>query len=134
MVQVSRAAPLRSPLRAVSNAERQPRAEAPAVVPARSVRRAAPHEIKRMALVELRNVSKIYHLGGEEIRALDDVSCDFYVGDFISFIGMYGSCYRTLLHTMGCFDSTKKCTIKLEGTLINDVSTIELAPTYPHRY
>ena len=29
-----------------------------------------------MALVELRNVSKIYHLGGEEIRALDDVSLD----------------------------------------------------------
>ncbi len=29
-----------------------------------------------MALVELRNVSKIYHLGEEEIRALDDVSLD----------------------------------------------------------
>jgi hypothetical protein len=27
-----------------------------------------------MALVELRNVSKIYHLGGEEIRALDDIA------------------------------------------------------------
>jgi ABC-type oligopeptide transport system ATPase subunit len=32
-----------------------------------------------MALVELRNVSKIYHLGGEEIRALDDVSLDIEV-------------------------------------------------------
>ena len=30
-----------------------------------------------MALVELRNVSKIYHLGGEEIRALDDVITDY---------------------------------------------------------
>ena len=35
-----------------------------------------------MPLVELRNVSKIYHLGGEEIRALDDVSLDIEAGEF----------------------------------------------------
>jgi ABC-type lipoprotein export system ATPase subunit len=40
-----------------------------------------------MALVELRNVSKIYQLGGEEIRALDDVSLDIEAGEFISIIG-----------------------------------------------
>src|SRR2546421_628512 len=40
-----------------------------------------------MALVELRNVSKIYHLGGEEIRALDDLSLDIQEGEFISIIG-----------------------------------------------
>jgi len=33
-----------------------------------------------MALVELRNVSKIYRLGEEEIRALDDVSLDIGKG------------------------------------------------------
>ena len=38
-----------------------------------------------MPLVELRNVSKIYHLGGEEIRALDDVSLDIEAGEFISY-------------------------------------------------
>jgi ABC-type lipoprotein export system ATPase subunit len=36
-----------------------------------------------MALLELRNVSKIYRLGGEEIRALDDVSLDIEAGQFI---------------------------------------------------
>ena len=40
-----------------------------------------------MALVELRNVSKIYRLGDEEIRALDDVSLDIQAGEFISIIG-----------------------------------------------
>jgi len=33
-----------------------------------------------MALVELRNVSKIYRLGEEEIRALDDVTLDIGEG------------------------------------------------------
>ena len=44
-----------------------------------------------MSLVELRNVSKIYHLGGEEIRALDDLSLDIEAGEFISIIGPSGS-------------------------------------------
>ena len=33
-----------------------------------------------MPLVELRNVSKIYRLGEEEIRALDDVTLDIGEG------------------------------------------------------
>lgn len=80
-----------------------------------------------MALVELRNVSKIYHLGGEEIRALDDVSCDIHEGEFISIIGPSGSGKSTLMHILGCLDSPTKGTIKLDGTMIHDASPRELA-------
>jgi putative ABC transport system ATP-binding protein len=80
-----------------------------------------------MALVELRNVSKIYHLGGEEIRALDDVSCDILEGEFISIIGPSGSGKSTLMHILGCLDSPTKGTIKLDGTMIHDASARELA-------
>ncbi len=80
-----------------------------------------------MALVELRNVSKIYHLGGEEIRALDDVSCDIDEGEFISIIGPSGSGKSTLMHILGCLDSPTKGTIKLDGTMIHDASPRELA-------
>ena len=80
-----------------------------------------------MALVELRNVSKIYHLGGEEIRALDDVSLDIEGGEFISIIGPSGSGKSTLMHILGCLDSPSKGTIALDGKFIHDSSASELA-------
>src|SRR4029453_1274306 len=80
-----------------------------------------------MPLVELRNVSKIYHLGGEEIRALDDVSLDIESGEFISIIGPSGSGKATLMPLLGCLDSPSKGTIKLDGTMIHDASSRELA-------
>lgn len=80
-----------------------------------------------MALVELRNVSKIYLLGGEEIRALDDVSLDIETGEFISIIGPSGSGKSTLMHILGCLDTPTKGTIKLDGTMIQGASPRELA-------
>src|SRR6266404_5337275 len=80
-----------------------------------------------MALVELRNVSKIYHLGGEEIRALDDVSLDIESGEFISIIGPSGSGKSTLMHILGCLDSPTMGTVQLDGTMIHDASSAELA-------
>jgi putative ABC transport system ATP-binding protein len=80
-----------------------------------------------MALVEIRNVSKIYHLGGEEIRALDDVSLDIEGGEFISIIGPSGSGKSTLMQIVGCLDTPSKGTIKLDGTMIQDASPRQLA-------
>ncbi len=80
-----------------------------------------------MALVELRNVSKIYHLGGEEIRALDNVSLDIDAGEFVSIIGPSGSGKSTLMHILGCLDSPTHGTICLDGTMIQNATPRELA-------
>jgi putative ABC transport system ATP-binding protein len=80
-----------------------------------------------MSLVELRNVSKIYHLGGEEIRALDDLSLDIESGEFISIIGPSGSGKSTLMHILGCLDTPSRGTLKLDGTEIQNASKQELA-------
>jgi putative ABC transport system ATP-binding protein len=80
-----------------------------------------------MALVELRDVTKIYHLGGEEIRALDGVSLDIETGEFMSIIGPSGSGKSTLMHILGCLDSPTGGTIKLDGTMIQGASARELA-------
>src|SRR3954468_3001503 len=80
-----------------------------------------------MALVELRNVSKIYHLGEEEIRALDNVSTDIEEGEFISIIGPSGSGKSTLMHILGCLDSPTHGTVKLDGIMIQNASSAKLA-------
>jgi len=80
-----------------------------------------------MALVELRSVSKIYRLGDEEIRALDNITLDIDEGEFISIIGPSGSGKSTLMHILGCLDSPTHGTIQLDGTMIQDASSRELA-------
>lgn len=80
-----------------------------------------------MPLVALRHVSKIYQLGGEEIRALDDVSLDIDLGEFISIIGPSGSGKSTLMHILGCLDSPSQGTMELDGTMIQNASERELA-------
>jgi putative ABC transport system ATP-binding protein len=80
-----------------------------------------------MALLELRHVSKIYRLGGEEIRALDDVSLDIDEGQFISIIGPSGSGKSTLMHILGCLDTPTSGTISLEGTMIQHAPPRQLA-------
>jgi putative ABC transport system ATP-binding protein len=80
-----------------------------------------------MPLVELRNVSKIYHLGGEEIRALDEVSLDIDSGEFISIIGPSGSGKSTLMHILGCLDTPTRGTLKLDGLEIQNASIKQLA-------
>src|SRR5436189_6439098 len=80
-----------------------------------------------MSLVELRNVRKIYELGGEEIRALDGVSLDIETGEFISIIGPSGSGKSTLMHILGCLASPTSGSIKLDGRSIHDASPRELA-------
>lgn len=80
-----------------------------------------------MALVELRNVCKTYQLGGETIRALDDVTLDIQLGEFISVIGPSGSGKSTLMHILGCLDSPTSGTIQLDGVMIHSASARQLA-------
>jgi putative ABC transport system ATP-binding protein len=80
-----------------------------------------------MSLIELRGVSKLYHLGGEEIRALDNVDLDIEAGEFISIIGPSGSGKSTLMHILGCLDSPSRGSIKLDGVEISSASMRELA-------
>lgn len=57
-----------------------------------------------MSLIELKNVSKIYRLGNQEIRALTNVTLTFEAGEFAVFAGPSGSGKTTALNLIGCLD------------------------------
>ena len=80
-----------------------------------------------MPLLELRDIHKTYYLGGETIRALDGVSLDIDSGEFISIIGPSGSGKSTLMHILGCLDTPTSGTINLDGMMIHDASSRQLA-------
>ncbi len=80
-----------------------------------------------MALVEIRNVTKRYHKGGETITPLDDVSLDIEAGQFVSLMGASGTGKSTLLNLIASIDRPDSGTIVVNGTDITRLSRTALA-------
>jgi putative ABC transport system ATP-binding protein len=80
-----------------------------------------------MALVELRNITKRYHKGGETITPLDDVSLDVAEGEFVSLMGQSGTGKSTLLNLVASIDAPDSGTITVGGTEITRLSRTKLA-------
>ena len=74
-----------------------------------------------MAIVELRGVRKTYHVGGEDVPALDGVSLTIEQGEFMSIMGRSGSGKSTLLNLSGCLDQPTSGQVRIDdinaGTL-----------------
>ena len=80
-----------------------------------------------MALVELHNVTKRYHKGGETITPLDDVSLDVEEGEFVSLMGASGTGKSTLLNLIASIDRPDSGTITIAGTDITKMPRTKLA-------
>ena len=78
-------------------------------------------------LIELRNIHKIYYLGGEEVRANDDINLTIHRGEFVAIVGSSGSGKSTLLHLMGGVDRPTSGTVLLNGADVYARSDEELA-------
>jgi putative ABC transport system ATP-binding protein len=80
-----------------------------------------------MALVEIRDVSKHYHKGGQTIKPLDGVSLDIESGEFISLMGASGTGKSTLLNVIASIDRPDQGRVKIDGVEIEGLSRTRLA-------
>jgi len=68
-----------------------------------------------MALIELRDIRRIYRMGTQEVRALDGITLDIHQGEYAAIIGPSGSGKSTLMHLLGCLDTPTSGTITIDG-------------------
>jgi len=82
-----------------------------------------PHDI----VIDVRNVSRTYHVGDVDVHALRSVSLIVERGEFIAIMGASGSGKSTLMAILGCLDWPSSGHFFLEGVDVAGLSEPELA-------
>ncbi len=80
-----------------------------------------------MAIVEFKDVSRVYTSGDHELKALDHVNMKLDEGKFVVILGPSGAGKSTLLNLLGGLDSPTSGKIYVQGRDISTLSRDELA-------
>jgi len=78
-------------------------------------------------LIEIRNLSKVYRVGVEEIHALRGVDLDIGSNEMVAIMGSSGSGKSTLMNMLGCLDTPTSGTYHLGGRNVGQMGARELA-------
>ncbi len=80
-----------------------------------------------MALIEARDIAKVYHLGDIDLEVLKSVSTTINKGEFVAIMGPSGSGKSTFMNILGCLDQPTGGTHLMEGVDVGRLSRDELA-------
>jgi putative ABC transport system ATP-binding protein len=80
-----------------------------------------------MALVDVRNVHKVYRRDTQEVPVLDGLSLEIAEGDFVALMGPSGSGKTTLLNLIGGIDQPTSGEVTVKGDAIGHLKPRDLA-------
>jgi putative ABC transport system ATP-binding protein len=80
-----------------------------------------------VALIEIRDVSRVYDLGEVKVEALIRASLSIEKGEYVALIGPSGSGKSTLMNTLGCLDRPTSGSYLLGGEEVATMSREERA-------
>ena len=80
-----------------------------------------------MALIETRDLKRVYDLDAGRVVALDGVSLDIDQGDFVAVMGPSGSGKSTFMNLVGCLDRPSGGQYRLAGTAVESLDADGLA-------
>lgn len=78
-------------------------------------------------LIELKDISKIYQMGEEEVRANNGISLTITRGEFVAVVGKSGSGKSTLMNIIGALDVPTSGKYFLQGEDVGRMSDNQLA-------
>ena len=76
--------------------------------------------------VKLENITKIYHMGEVEIRAVDGIDFSIQKGEFVVIVGPSGAGKTTVLNILGGMDTASGGRITVDGQDITKYSERQL--------
>jgi len=80
-----------------------------------------------MSLIKLRGIERVFHVGNEEVHALQDVNIEIFQGEYLSLMGPSGSGKSTLLNMLGLLDRPTAGLYEFEGRDTTTLSDMEQA-------
>jgi putative ABC transport system ATP-binding protein len=80
-----------------------------------------------MALIDLKDVRKVYDMGAEKVHALSGVDLTIERGEYVAIMGPSGSGKSTLMNLLGCLDTPSGGSYVLNGTAVEKLTDQELA-------
>ena len=78
-------------------------------------------------LIEVKDLTKIYPMGNEQVHALDGVTLSIERGEYIAIMGPSGSGKSTLMNLIGCLDTPTSGTYVLNAREVSKMDDNDLA-------
>ena len=78
-------------------------------------------------LIRTKDIAKIYKLGKVEIKALQSITLNINVNEYVSLIGASGSGKSTLMNILGCLDTPTRGEYFLKGYNVSELTDDGLA-------